>query len=321
MVLGTLRIVLIISLYLSSFLCLVSFGSISFISRTTIEFLLATGFVLWFSIRIVQKDFQKVNFLFPWFSCFLLWLILQKIGQELHLPFFWEGTAPWTKSINIFSVFLAGFGLYLITQEVLKSRGAILIFLRFWVVVSSVIALYVIYVFLLLAYRNELSLPFIAPLRPWVGGAMYENYLAKLFIPGAFYSLSLFFYALTLRRDGRNLQKVYSRIFLHLCFVCVLVTAIFVTKSRGGILAFLGAACFYFMFFLMAHQRRSAALKRLLVVLIIAVLFLLSVGIKDAMLELQTLLRGWSEQVTGGLLGFDTRLRNMGACWLVIQKG
>ncbi|HXV28316.1 MAG TPA: O-antigen ligase family protein, partial [bacterium] len=105
------------------------------------------------------------------------------------------------------------------------------------------------------------------------------------------------FYVHTLRDDSRHLPTHYSWILLNLCFACVLIGAVLLTRSRAGIVA-LGAALFlYSVCFTFSHQRRRKALKRFGLFFAAVVFFLLTLGLKGVITELQTIFSALTHEV------------------------
>ncbi|MCM8775200.1 MAG: O-antigen ligase family protein, partial [Candidatus Omnitrophica bacterium] len=93
-------------------------------------------------------------------------------------------------------------------------------------------------------------------------------------------------------------------------------TAIHVTKSRGGILAFWAAAVVYAFVFIFAHRRRTQALKRIAVTLGILVCFLLVFGMKEVIREIGTIAKTVSEEIQFN----GIRALTMGVSWQLVKK-
>ncbi len=315
----TLRMTLAVILYGTTALILSSFGSISFLSASLIRVVMSTAILLWFILRLLDKEKTPADWIFPWLAFFLMWFLIQAGGQRFHLAPFFPFVNSWDERINLFVMFFTAVGFFLISREVTRSRTAVLFFLQFFIFLSTGVAVYLIFIVLTspdVAYFWLVpSIPFVENLRPWVGGVLHPNMVIKLFYPGAFYSLSLVFYAYTLRAEHPHPPSLFSWGLLNLCFTCVLIGAIFLTRSRAGIIAFGIAFFLFWVCFTFSHQEKRRALRRFSFFFGVVILFLLSLGLKDVIREVQTVVSTFAEETQ--LKG--ARSLTIGAAWHLVK--
>ncbi len=301
-----------------------SLASISSFSSLFVRITLCFGMVFWFLLQVL-KGFntpfprQLDGFILLCLAFFLIWLVVQGVAQWYHLEPFFPYVASWDERINLFIMFATGIGFYCITSGIIRSRIPLLFFIQFLIFLSAAAALYLIYIALISSnprYFWEMSsLPLIESLRPWVGSSIYPNYFVKLLYPGAFYSVSLIFYIYTLRHDIIHPPNLYSWLLLNLCFACVLIGAIFLTQSRAGIIAFVAAFFLYSVFFTFSHEARRSALKRFGLLFVMVLLFLLCLGLKHVIRELQTVASAFfGEMELKGIRGLT-----IGAGWQLVK--
>ncbi len=309
---------LILGLILCGCLLLIfsSLGSLSFLPASAIQIALSGGTVVWFLIRLIQWDFAKKGF----FLLFLIWLLIQAAGQWFHWAGFYQPAGSWNERINLFFLFVTAAQFYLIAREVFQSRATGLFLIQFLVVVSAGLAIYLIFVISTSPNPNYFwssgSLPFVERLVPWVGNFLQPNDFVKLFFPGAFYALALAFYALSFKEDETlHRSALYGWIVLNLCFVCAIAGALFLTRSRAGILSFSAAFLLFSIFFSFSHQRKKYAVKVFGISTAVIILFLLSLNMKSVLKELETVLPTFTAETE---LHGD-RSMTMGAAWQVIS--
>lgn len=304
----------------SILLSLGSLGSMSYPAGILSQFLTSGCLILWvFHAFLNRARRGSMPVLFPWFMGFLAWLVLQALAQKFLFPYFGIPSGAWAIRLNHFSIFVAGFSLYLTTQEFCANRRRALLFTQFLVIASTALALYYVILFFMtpkMADNYPGPFPGLDLLKPWIGIYLQTNHFVDLFLPGIFYAASLVFFWNSREPHEEHPQKMIAFIFLNLCFACVLAAALLFTRSRGGILAFLAALFFYFVFFTLAHHHRHVAIKRLVIFLLVAGVFLVSLGMKEIFEELRTISQTFLEEthLQGG------RVLTMGASWQVIKK-
>ncbi len=213
-------------------LIFLSLGSIPPLSSLVIQLALSCGILFWGITRFLQKDMSRIHFLFPWLVLFLLWLLIQSLGQWLHLPFFFPHVSSWDERLSLFGMFVTAVAFYLAAVEMLRGRRLSLFLIQYLVCLSTLLAIYLVHAFFTApgnhAYWFNRSPLWVDKLWPWAGTYFQPNHVVKLLFPGTFYAVSLAFYIYSHRhRDNDYSQRnLYSWIFLNLCFACVLLGAI-----------------------------------------------------------------------------------------------
>lgn len=268
---------------------LISFASPGFLASSVGRLMAVAGILLYGLVSLLKRQLPA-DAVFRLAAVFLIWLAAQAAGQFLKLPSLGLA-APWDIRIDLFAMFLTGVGLYLVAGGALLDRRAVTLFGQFLVVVSTVVSFYCLYLFCQFPQVESIKAPFpyLDVLGPWAGMSIQPNNLINLFYPGFFFAGSFMLYAFVSNELRGDPPRRISLLFLNLVFFLIILAALLMTKSRGGIVAFLAGMAVYIVFYTMVHRRRAVALQRVGLVLALALFFLLIFGIKDVIREVMTL--------------------------------
>ncbi len=305
-------------------LVFLSFASISYFSSCLVTLLICPGVLLWGFVRLIEKDIHRIPGLFLWFAAFLVWLVIQAAGQWFQLGDFFPHVASWHERFEGITGFITAVGFYVLTVDILSrhSHTRRIIFIQGLIVFTLMLAIYLLYMALTAFPRarfwEQNSMEWVQHLWPWVGLMIQPNFFVKLLYPGAFFALSIFFYAYRQRRDKHHTQKMGNLMFLNLCFFCILAAGILFSFSRAGILSFGLAFLFYFAFFILSHPEKEEALARFGFVLVPLVLGFIYLGVKDVFTEVQTV----SGELSDAAQMRGMRMMTIQTGWqMVLDKG
>ncbi len=271
-------------------------------------------------LRVFSPPRISRSLLFPWLVTLLLWFCFQQAAIMLAIPPF-EVSSNWRTWVDFFSLFMTAAAYALVAEEIFSDREDLYSFLKFFVFSSGCCAVYFIFLFYTCGVAVEkIQPPFVLleHLGPLGALSLQPNNLVDLFVPPLFFGLALVFYHHRRKLHFSDPSRAYTEIVLNLCFACVLLAGVFYTKSRAGIIAFLGGFVFFAVLFALAQRRRKGTWKIVALVFVAGLVFLSTLGMKDVFHELMTLKETFSReaQIKG------LRSLTMGASWqLVVEKG
>lgn len=300
-------------IFLTLTVLLVSLGSASPFAIQLLQTAAGPMLLLYFIQKWLAPHERQPRFLFFFFFTLLVWLLIQQVALMQHWPFFQTPTL-WTNWVPLYSQLLLGVSVYLITQDLFGKRENLTSLITFWIFLSSAAAAFFIYVFYVSGVAVErIVLPrFLGPLSPV---AFQPNNLIDLFMPGLFLALSIILYNHRRRLNDADPSRAISNMILYLCFACVLLASMVFTKSRAGIVALFAAIGAYWFFLIFTNRRRKGLLKLMGIIFVFAGLFLVSLGVREVIEELQTIRESLDQEIQ--TLG--TRTLVIGATWRLIQ--
>jgi len=318
----TFRIFIGILVSASVLFLLLSLGALGYGVQLALQSFILIGILVWAVAGLFRNREIRPLFLLGWWLVFLFWLLFQALGQKMGMPIFIV-RASWASWFSDFSMFLIGLGFYVLPASFLLSRKAILRFTLYFVGLSFLLAIF----FIILASTSLLSVEslYLPPawhpyVRQFMSLTIQPNNLVDLFYPGVFFALSYLFYFLSRERIDYTDQHYYGTLVLYFVFVSVLVAAIFLTKSRGGFLAFIFAFAIYCTAFSFSHQRKGRALQRFGYLVLLLIVFLLSLNMKEVIREFSTVVDAFNQNVSfegrrGSTIGATLQLVKEKGLW------
>lgn len=275
------------------FLIHFSFTSLSYIATLTCEWLILTVFLLGITFLKNRRsiNFDFLNNLFFRSLCFLMiWLSIQMAGAWMALPG-WPIAGNWNQWFSFYLQLLAACLLALLVENILKNRKTFEQFLTGFILLQASFAVFFLCLLFISRGRVEnLILPwaFWPYLGKWSASVVQPNNLVDLWMPGIFLGLGMSFYRIEKKIREGFFSFDLSLIRDAFC-VFMMLFALFMTESRGGILAFgAGGAAFVFCMML-GKGNRIFRTALLLIFLIAAVAGLFLIGIEKSQQALATL--------------------------------
>jgi len=280
-------------------LVLLSLGNFSFLGGQIVRVLVGLAF-LGFLITAFAEDRVKLPMSFGfWLGGLMFWLLLQQFAIMLRFPGF-DIPSTWGNWHPYFSLIVSGVAVFTVSEHLFSQREDLNRILRLFMAASTVLAVYFIYLFFtsgVAVEKIQPPFPLLRHLRGLAGISLQPNNLVDLFIPAFFFSCSYTFYNYRRKLNHSDPAKAYSDMFLNLCFACILLAAIFYTKSRAGILSFAAGLFVYSLIFTFSHQQRRSPLKLLGLMFLVGIFFMSSLGFKQVFKELVTLKDIWSVEI------------------------
>ncbi|MBI3317037.1 MAG: O-antigen ligase family protein [Candidatus Omnitrophica bacterium] len=279
-------------LLLSLFLILISLGTVQYGASLMYQILSAAMVFLGFlalKLGIGARRWTWVaSSALGFLALVYFYLVLQRNGWHAF-----TSTGSWYARLELAGLYFSGFAHFFYASQALKHRPLIEFFLKVWVALTFLLAVY----FMALCFTSPrhsaegLSGPFpvLYVLQPLAGNWIQPNNLVDLFIPGFFYSFSFFLYRLMRPASGEAKRIRLSRLFLYFCVSAVLAAALLFTKSRAGIAAVGGGFGVYVLGVLYYHRRERRLARRLSVAALLIFLFLTSIGVREVIQEMGTI--------------------------------
>lgn len=271
-----------------------SFASLSSLPALVCEFLVVFSFLFYGLKQFFRKSPTAFDYFSSPFSKFLsfvmLWLIVQIWGTWLSLPG-WPIAGNWNQWFLFYLQFFTACALAFLTETLLTSRSILERFLTLFFLLQGALAIGFLCLLLISQAKVEsLAIPWahLPYLNKWSSHIIQPNNLVDLWMPGIFLGMGISIYRIEkkIREGFFSFDLVFTRdIFL----TFLMLLALLMTESRGGIVAFGAGAVLFTILMLFGKGNRAIRTILLLGLIGAAVAGLFVVGIEKSEKALSTL--------------------------------